>query len=590
MTDTKKFSLLSDVWKPPDNHEFPQHVQCGRHWRFNHVYILPSSTKFYPWLTYSSLFDGVFCLPCVLFGEQFEDGKLRRLYIEPLTCWNGAPKKFKDHNVSMMHRNSSASMQEFISLMKGKRKTIDVVMNETKQLTIQKNRTKLIPILKTVALCARQNISFRGHRDDSKYLQDKSINHGNFQALLNFRVDSGDKVLEEHFENAPRNATYRSKTIQNEMIASCGKYVRNFIITEIKNARFFSLIADEASDSSQTEQLALVLRFIDSKSEIREEFVQFLACESTSAEFLTNKLTDAVQNLSLDMNNVRGQAYDGAGNMAGAKSGVSTRIKGEYPKALYFHCSSHRLNLSVAASITIRGVRNMMDSVKKCSDIFHFSPKKTELLRSIIADEMPEDMRSTLLDPCRTRWLQRIDGLERVEELISPILRTLDMISSNHNGSYGKDARSDAQGVYWTLKSFHFAVHLFVVRNIMAYTLPLTYELQKKNLDVLKVYQAVDNVIQSLQDCRDRIDEKHTEWFDGGVAFAKEKLDTPPSVKRIAGQQTLRENYNTKDPCAFYKLSLTIPFLDRLLIELKTRFTFQQRAPYPRQPVFYYTK
>ena len=47
-------------------------------------------------------------------------------------------------------------------------------------------------------------MALRGHRDDAKHIADTSINSGNFQALLNFRVDSGDTVLREHFESAPK--------------------------------------------------------------------------------------------------------------------------------------------------------------------------------------------------------------------------------------------------------------------------------------------------------------------------------------------------------------------------------------------------
>ena len=56
---------------------------------------------------------------------------------------------------------------------------------------------------------------------------------GNFQTLLNFRIESGDEILKEHFETAPKNATYSSKTIQNEMIFCFGKYIRQAIVDEI---------------------------------------------------------------------------------------------------------------------------------------------------------------------------------------------------------------------------------------------------------------------------------------------------------------------------------------------------------------------
>ena len=161
--------------------------------------------------------------------------------------------------------------------------------------------------------------------------------------------------------------------------------------------------------------------------------------------------------------------------------------------------------------------------------------------------------------------------------MIEPILRTLDMIASNFDGSYGRQARSDAQGVFWTMKSFQFPLHMIIVRNIISYTLPLTYELQKKRLDVVKAYQAVDNVVEALEDCRENIDVKHQEWYEEVVCFAKEKLDVQPSVKRITGQQTLRENYKTDNPSTFYKVSVTIPFLDMIITELKSRFSTHHR-------------
>lgn len=109
--------------------------------------------------------------------------------------------------------------------------------------SIERNREKLFPILETVIFCARHNIAFRGHRDDSKYYGSQSNNVGNFQALLEFRVDSGDKILEDHFKTAPRNATYRSKSIQNEMIESCRKYIISLLkrrVIETKHRRKYA--------------------------------------------------------------------------------------------------------------------------------------------------------------------------------------------------------------------------------------------------------------------------------------------------------------------------------------------------------------
>ena len=45
------------------------------------------------------------------------------------------------------------------------------------------------------------------------------------------------------------------------------------------------------------------------------------------------------------MQNCRGQAYDGASNVSGHKSGLQTLVRGHYPKALNSHCAGHNLSL-----------------------------------------------------------------------------------------------------------------------------------------------------------------------------------------------------------------------------------------------------
>ncbi|PFX17907.1 52 kDa repressor of the inhibitor of the protein kinase [Stylophora pistillata] len=154
----------------------------------------------------------------------------------------------------------------------GKMLSISEQLSDIHRNTVELNRQKLRSIIKTVVLCGKQNMALRGHRDDPSHLDESSGNPGNFQALLNFRVEAGDKVLANHFANGPINATYRSKTIQIEIIEVLGTYIQDKIGA-------FSLLADEASDSSNKEQLLLVLRFVDKERNIREEFVGFYECE-----------------------------------------------------------------------------------------------------------------------------------------------------------------------------------------------------------------------------------------------------------------------------------------------------------------------
>ena len=70
------------------------------------------------------------------------------------------------------------------------------------------------------------------------------------------------------------------KTIQNELICLCREEIVTGIISEIKEASVFSILADEAKDFSNTEQILFVFRFNDKSCQIREECIQFLECES----------------------------------------------------------------------------------------------------------------------------------------------------------------------------------------------------------------------------------------------------------------------------------------------------------------------
>ena len=87
---------------------------------------------------------------------------------------------------------------------------IDQQLDNVLRQQIAKNREIMKSLFKTVIFCERNNIALRGRRDDDPT---NEALQGNFQALLSFRFDSGDRVLQEHLETAARNATYISKTI-----------------------------------------------------------------------------------------------------------------------------------------------------------------------------------------------------------------------------------------------------------------------------------------------------------------------------------------------------------------------------------------
>ena len=132
---------------------------------------------------------------------------------------------------------------------------------------MNENRHIIRQIVRAVIYLAKQGIPLRGDVEDINGVKYP----GHFLALLKDYA-SKDEILYQHlhFPKA-RNATYTSSTTQNDIINVIGyDLLLNTIISEVKEAPFFSVLADEVS-SHTVEHLAMCLRFVDSKCNIREE-------------------------------------------------------------------------------------------------------------------------------------------------------------------------------------------------------------------------------------------------------------------------------------------------------------------------------
>ena len=101
-------------------------------------------------------------------------------------------------------------------------------------------------------------------------------------------------------------------------------------------------------------QMLNKLYCVDRKFSIQEEFVGSYEVASTRAKTIYTAITDVLLRLNLAISKVRGQCYDGAATMSGARTGVATRICAVEPRAVFTHCYGHSLNLACC------------DAIKKC--------------------------------------------------------------------------------------------------------------------------------------------------------------------------------------------------------------------------------
>ena len=582
LTNSQKIEALENHFIPYKHYKFPVCNEYGNKRSFNSSWL-----DLYKWLVYSPKDNGAYCKYCVLFGNTLKEKsglKADKLVTSPLTFWTTASEKLKGHNTkSAMHQTTAVMAEEFLKIMKSEQMSIDQHLNSVMAKQIEHNKQKLFPIIKTILFCGQQNIALRGHRESDS----SRGNPGNFKALLKFRVDSGDHVLKEHLESSPRNAMYTSNIIQNSLINIIGNWLQNKIVTKISaGSKVFSVLADEARDCFNKEQMAIIIRYVDENSTIQESFLCFVECEhGTSGGKLALLIEKTCLDVGLDMSMCRGQGYDGAGNMAGACTGVAKQLRTKYPKAIYFHCASHRLNLCIAHACKLTSVSSMMTSISSMANFFNYSPKRQKFLEDHVA-KYPQLSKSKLLPLCRTRWVERINALEVSLDLLEAIVNTftdMAMNTQDWNRETVSQAISLLRGV-----DFDYIINLVITQKVISYTSSLTVGLQKRDIDLASMSNHVQLVIRTLQLLRSNVDMFHKECFKQAADVAQ-KVNVAISKPRVCGRQVHRQNVSVltssqmsveQQVSDHYRINLTIPILDDVIGCLLERFSDGQ------EPVF----
>lgn len=175
-------------------------------------------------------------------------------------------------------------------------------------------------------------------------------------------------------------------------------------------------MADEATDVATLEQMALCLRFYDQNElRIREEFIGFAECKSTTGESLTEFFLENLRANSVEVDKMRAQCYDGAANMAGEYRGVQARIKEVVPGAVYTHCKAHNLNLSIIHACKEPLFRNVINTLQEIAFIFDYSAKKLGIFKEhLVNDDTAKanmEGRQKLKALCETRCAARSEAL-----------------------------------------------------------------------------------------------------------------------------------------------------------------------------------
>lgn len=512
------------------------------------------------WLIYSPYQQSIFCFCCKLFS----DGKSNSAFAskDGFCKWWKLNPKVKEHETSQFHNQYYLQWKELeMRLQSGS--TIDDKEQQVVQMEAKKWKEVLIRILDIIRFLAKQNMPLRGHRENVHSVNSPE-NEGNFLELVHL-LAKYDPVLREHMAKAElgkRQILYLSPKIQNEFIEALGANVRNKILAEIKEAKYYSIILDSTPDVSHKDQMSQVLRYVSiigKQVEIKESFIDFLEVEGKTSEDVSNLISNKLEIDGLDIQNCRGQAYDNASVMAGKHAGVQARIKETNPKADFVACTNHSLNLVGvhAASVAINSV-TFFGTVERVYVFFSSSTHRWNILTSKIKHGVKRIV--------ETRWSARCDAVKALKMSYSEILNVLEELTSENENL---NTRSDAGILLTALQTYPFLSFLHLWDYILTEINDTQKYLQIKGLNLAQC----DSKLMALKDL---LLANRTEFVDKSILSATGLCESLGIVmekrcrrkKRMPGEKASDAGLSFKDEIRREMLLVS----DKCVLEMTTRF------------------
>ena len=117
----------------------------------------------------------------------------------------------------------------------------------------------------------------------------KIAHFSNFDEVVQLMVENGDDEVRKHLDTAPRNAHYGSHVAISEYLDAISLWVKQGILRSLKEAAFYSILADKSTDIETIEELSICFRWVDSSGSPVEHFLGLLslsACDAASIYLL----------------------------------------------------------------------------------------------------------------------------------------------------------------------------------------------------------------------------------------------------------------------------------------------------------------
>ncbi len=379
------------------------------------------------------------------------------------------------------------------------------------------NRKMLLKVLSCVKFLARQGLPFRGHGDDSE---------SNIIQLLKHH---GEEDLEVYDWLQKKTNKYTSHEIQNNLIKVMALSVLRKIAEKLHESPFLTVMIDETTDTTNQEQVTVVIRRIDEHLEVSEEFIGLYTVTTIGAASLFSVIKDTFLRLNLSMNKLRGQCYDGCSTMSGTRSGVAKRVQEEEPHAVFTHCYSHSLNLAANDSVKkSKLMKASLETTHEITKLIKLSPRRDAIFRKLKAEsDLLLDKKSlSIRILCPTRWTVRADSLFSILDNYEVLLSAWD---EAHEAVKDTQSKARIQGVCSQMNTFNFLFGTMLGELVLRHTDNLSKSLQGKTRCAAEGQEICAMVVRTLQSLRS---DECFDLFWLKVTKTSEPLDIEPQLPR----------------------------------------------------------
>lgn len=434
----------------------------------------------FSWLAGRDKRNKLFCYTCVIFGGEKEWS------VDGVSSIRNFLRRSEKHAISLKHLTN----QEKFHLL-GKVR-IEHAVSESRRLADIKhneqvgvNRRLLARMIHVVCFLGKQELAFRGHRENNE-----SLNKGNYLELLELLAQE-EQLLRDHFLSSSMFKG-TSKTIQNELIECVTSVLNSNIFKEIQTVNYVSIQADETTDVSCRSQMSIIFRYVADQN-IIERFIGFFdVSKDKTASGLANVILSEINKWDIG-NKIICQTYDGASVMSGEKNGVQFRIKQIYPNALFIHCYAHQLNLVLLhGAKTIKPVKLFICNLTMFHTFFSRSTKRSELLR---------EQGFKLPNQSDTRWNYHSRAASTIKKYFLELKNAILHVTEDPN--WDPISVCTASGLYDKLNDTKFVYLLILFSKIFIYTDHVFNFLQSKTLSNIKsCISEIQNLKQNLADIR----------------------------------------------------------------------------------------